>query len=260
MPGTKAKKRMGQHFLADKRVAARIVRSLKPRDGEYIVEIGPGKGALTEFLLEKGCRVTVIELDRDLIAVLQSRFGDEENIEIVSGDFLTIKADELPGRMKIIGNIPYNITTAILEKMFELKSSIESVVLTVQSEVAERVTAECGIRAYGSFTVIMAAGFDIKSLFNIPPKAFKPAPEIESTVIRLTPAAREPENFENFKSFVRGCFRQKRKTLPNSMQLGLNIPKTKCEALVDALGKGKNIRPEQLTFDEYVSLYRLWQD
>jgi 16S rRNA (adenine1518-N6/adenine1519-N6)-dimethyltransferase len=257
---SKAKKRLGQHFLTDRRIAARIVNSVDPQPGEQIVEIGPGKGALTGLLLKKGCVLTTVEFDRELIPFLKKKYSGFENLKIIAQDFLKLTADEMPAKMKIIGNIPYNITTAILEKLFDFKDKILQAVLTIQSEVAQRLTASPGTKQYGSFTVIMAAGFDIKALFHIPPSAFKPAPAVYSTVIKIVPVNHQPKDFENFKSFIRGCFKQKRKTLCNSMQLGLNIPKNSSEALISALGKEKNIRPEQLTFDDYLSLYNRWLD
>lgn len=259
MPGTKAKKRLGQHFLANRRVAARIVNSIAPQPGDNVVEIGPGKGALTDILLEKECHVTAIEFDRDMIALLKSRYNCQHNIRIIERDILRITADDLPEYGKFIGNIPYNITTAILEKLLEFKAAISQAVFTVQAEVANRLTAHPGTRAFGSFTVIMNTGFDIKALFKISPRAFKPVPKVVSTVIKLTPVNREPEDLENFKVFIRGCFRQKRKTLINSMQLGLNIPKQDCERMIIKIEKVSNVRPEQLSFNDYLNLYELWQ-
>ena len=171
---------------------------------------------------------------------------------------MEISSTDLPNNFKLIGNIPYSITTVILEKLFEFKPALVRAVFTVQSEVADRLTASPGTRANGSFTMIMHAGFDIKTMFNIRPKSFKPAPEVNSKVIKLQPVNREPENFENFITFIRGCFRQKRKTLNNSMQLGLNLPKIDCEGLIDRAGIQENIRPEQLSFDDYLKLYRVW--
>ena len=237
-----------------------MVNSINPKSGEQVVEIGPGKGALTRFLLEKGCRLTVVEFDRDMISFLKKKFSGYENLTIIGQDFLKLTVEDLPVKMKIIGNIPYNITTAILEKLLEFKDNIPEAVFTVQSEVAQRLTASAGTRQYGSFSLIMAAGFDIKTLFHIPPAAFKPSPAVDSTVIKIIPANRQPENFDGFKRFIRGCFKQKRKTLANSMRLGLNIPKKVSENLIVSLGKDKNVRPEQLTFDDYLNLCRLWRD
>ncbi|MCP4580985.1 MAG: ribosomal RNA small subunit methyltransferase A [candidate division Zixibacteria bacterium] len=256
----RAKKRLGQNFLVDNQVAARIVKAIEPQPGDHVVEIGPGKGALTEHLINADCLVTAIEFDRDLIPLLTAKFADDKNIIIIAKDFLKITPDELPERMKIIGNLPFNISTAVMEKLFEFRQAIQSAVFTVQAEVAKRLTADPKSRDYGSLTVIMAAGFDIETLFDIGAKGFRPMPAVSSSVVKLVPADRIPADFESFTSFIRGCFRQKRKTLCNSMQLGLNIPKYNCEDLIKRAGCNDGVRPEQLSFDDYTRLYDLWRD
>jgi len=256
----RAKKRLGQNFLVDNSVAARIVQALEPQPSESVVEIGSGQGALTEYLLREGCTVTAIEFDRDLIPILRAKFRQDKNITIIAGDFLKIDASKLPPKMKIIGNLPYNISTVILERLFEFRSAIETAVFTVQAEVADRLTARTGNRNYGSLSVIMAAGFDIELLFTIKPESFKPVPGVISSVIKLKPADRIPEDLEELKYFIRACFRQKRKTLNNSMQLGLNLPKYDSMSLIEKAGFKNDIRPEQLTFDNYMRLYRIWQE
>jgi len=260
MSQIRAKKSLGQHFLIDRNIAYRIVKALDPQSNENVVEIGSGKGALTAVMVKKGCRVTAIEFDSELIPVLEHKFSDMSNFTLLAKDFLAVTSADLPSRFKLIGNIPYNITTVILEKLFEFKKAVSNAVFTVQSEVADRLTASPGTRANGSFTIIMQAGFDIKAMFRVHPRAFKPVPAVGSTVIKLKPVSREPEGFENFKTFVRGCFRQKRKTLNNSMQLGLNLPKKECESMIEQIGKQDNIRSEQLSFDDYLNLYKLWCD
>jgi 16S rRNA (adenine1518-N6/adenine1519-N6)-dimethyltransferase len=259
MSTIKARKRLGQHFLMDKRIARRIVRAIDPQPGDSVIEIGPGKGALTSILLEIGCRVTAVEFDRDMTAHLRAGFGNNSKLRIIENDFLKVSFAEMPEKIKLIGNIPYNITTSILEKLFDYREILIAAVLTVQSEVADRLAAPPGNRAYGSFTVIMKAGFEIKKMFNINPRAFKPIPEIDSTVIKLASIDRMPEDFENFKAFIRGCFKQKRKTLANSMQLGLNLPKQDCEGMIKKIGKSENIRAEQLAFEDYSVLYNIWR-
>jgi len=255
----RAKKRLGQNFLIDNSVVARIVQALNPQPGDNVVEIGPGQGALTEYLVNTGCLITAFEFDRDLIPILQAKFGRKNNVNIIAEDFLKVSADNLPRYMKIIGNLPYNISTVIIERLFEFRPGIETAVFTVQSEVADRLTARSGSRDYGSLSVILAAGFDIELLFEIDPESFRPVPEVMSSVIRIIPADRMPDDFDEFKFFIRACFRQKRKTLNNSMQLGLNLPKYDSMALIDRAGFKKDIRPEQLTFDDYMKLYKIWQ-
>jgi 16S rRNA (adenine1518-N6/adenine1519-N6)-dimethyltransferase len=256
----RAKKRLGQNFLVNSDIAAKIVEAIKPQPGDHVVEIGPGKGALTEHLANEECLVTAIEFDRDLIPLLTAKFSGNRNVIIIAKDFLKVSREELPDRMKFIGNLPYNISTAILEKLFEFRDAIDSAVFTVQTEVADRLTAEPKSRDYGSLTVIMAAGFDIEPLFDIGARHFRPTPAVSSSVVRLVPTDRMPGNFDAFKSFIRACFRQKRKTLCNSMQLGLNIPKYNCEDLINKAGHNDGVRPEQLSFDDYTGLYGIWRD
>jgi 16S rRNA (adenine1518-N6/adenine1519-N6)-dimethyltransferase len=256
----RAKKRLGQNFLVDNSIATRIVQALNPQPGDSIVEIGSGQGALTGHLLTTGCFVIAVEFDRDLIPILKAKFGHEKNFTIIAKDFLKINPDELPVKMKLIGNLPYNISTVILERLFEFRPAIINAVFTVQSEVADRLTTPSGNRDYGSLSVIMAAGFDIELLFEIDPESFKPVPEVMSSVIKLNPIDRMPDDFDEFKSFIRACFRQKRKTLNNSMQLGLNLPKNNSMSLINKAGFKKDIRPEQLTFDDYMKLYKTWQN
>ena len=259
MPPYNAKKRLGQNFLIDEDIAGKIIHSLEIRAGENVVEIGPGQGALTTLLLEHGCRVTAVEFDRDLIPGLKRKFGKLQSFSLIAMDILKVSPDELPSPMKIIGNLPYNISTAILERLYLFKPAIKAAVFTVQREVAERLTAETGTSSYGSFTLIMKSSFQVESLFDIPPEAFKPKPAVTSTVIKLIPQDNEPEDFEKFKPFIRGCFRQKRKTLANSMQIGLDLPKTTCEGLIGETGFDTSIRPEQLTLKDYISIYNLWR-
>ena len=254
---TKAKKSLGQHFLTDIRIAHRIVRSLNPQAGDQVIEVGPGKGILTGILLEHGCRVKAVELDNELVAYLEKKFPQADNLELRAGDFLNFEAGEQFFNLKIVGNLPYNIATAVIARMFIFKPFLTEAVFMVQEEVARRLTAASGGRDNNAFALIMAAGFDIKILFKVAPTAFRPRPKVMSAVIKLKPVNREPEDFEGFKVFLRGCFRHKRKTLVNSMQNGLDLPKNYCKELVARLGKSPDIRAEQLSFEDYINLYRM---
>jgi 16S rRNA (adenine1518-N6/adenine1519-N6)-dimethyltransferase len=259
MPGYRPKKRLGQNFLVDDTISERIVKALDPKPGEQVVEIGPGRGALTGYLLQSGCRVTAIEFDRDLVPMLKAKFKNESNLNLIAADFLHIAADDLPDPLKIIGNLPYNISTVIIEKLHDFTAGLIDAVFTVQTEVAERLISSAGNRNYGSLTVIMNVEFNAAELFRIPPRAFKPSPKINSSVIRLTPLRREIADFENFKTFVRGCFKHKRKTLANSMESGLNLPKQQCEDMITGIGYDLKVRAEQLTVNDYLRLFASWR-
>ena len=253
------KKRLGQNFLADEAIAESIVKAIDPQPDDHVVEIGPGQGALTKYLLAEKCYVTAIEFDRDLLPILKSNIGNKPNLIIIAADIMKVAVDDLPENAKLIGNLPYNISTAVIERLYDFKTRVKLAVFTVQAEVAARLAASPGCSDYGSLTVIMQAGFEISTLFDIPPHAFNPAPQVVSSVIKIAPIEREMSEFENFKTFIRGCFRQKRKTLVNSMEIGLNIPKDMCESLIGNAGHKSDVRAEQLGFDEFMRLYELWR-
>jgi 16S rRNA (adenine1518-N6/adenine1519-N6)-dimethyltransferase len=256
MVGYRPKKRLGQNFLVDESTAERIVKALDSKPGEQIVEIGPGRGALTGFLLQTGCQVTAVEFDRDLVPMLKAKFKNQPHLNLIHDDFLRIAPDSLPSSFKLIGNLPYNISTVIIERLYEFKSKLVTAVFTVQTEVAERLISPPGNRDYGSLTVIMNAGFSAVELFRIPPRAFKPSPQINSSVIQLIPLNADIADFENFKTFIRGCFKHKRKTLANSMESGLNLPKQQCEDMIAGIGYDLKVRAEQLNVNDYLRLFR----
>jgi 16S rRNA (adenine1518-N6/adenine1519-N6)-dimethyltransferase len=260
MPRIKPKARFGQHFLMEKKYAARIVEALEPETGESIVEIGSGKGVLTDILLQKGCQVTAIELDKRLINLLNNKYRNRPSIKILPYDFLKINPSQIPNNSKILGNIPYNITSQILDKLFKFRQMITLAVLTVQAEVAANLSASSGDKGYGKSTVLLWAGFDIESLFTIPRSAFSPPPQVTSKVVRIRPANREIEDIESFRQFIRNCFCQKTKTLANSMQMGFDLPKERCEYLIQKAELDKKIRLTAVSCNDYLNLYRIWQE
>jgi 16S rRNA (adenine1518-N6/adenine1519-N6)-dimethyltransferase len=256
----KAKKSFGQNFLTNRKLAERIVDAIDPKPGDIVLEIGPGKGALTRILLEKGCHVTAIELDQQLAEYLETEFVGNPNLTLIAGDFLEIESMRFRFPLKIIGNIPYNITKEILEKLFEFEKILGCAVLTVQTEIAQKIVAAPSTKDYGLLTVIVRSSFAAQMLFGIPRKVFSPPPLVSSKTIRLIPSAQPVDSLTTFRGFLGGCFKQKRKTLVNSMQFGLMIPKSKCESLVKQAGLALEIRPEQITLDEYLILFNLWQN
>ena len=259
MSGYRPKKRLGQNFLVDESISQKIVQALDLKPGDQVVEIGPGRGALTDYLLQAECLVTAIEFDRDLVPMLKARFKKHPNLNLIAADFLKVTSSNLPTKAKFIGNLPYNISTAIIEKLYEFKEILTCAVFTVQAEVAQRLISPPGNRDFGSLTIIMGIGFTITELFKIPPRAFKPSPKVNSSVIQLIPFDHKIADFENFKAFVRGCFIHKRKTLANSMESGLNIPKQLCEDMIKGIGYDLKIRAEQLTITDYTRLFNLWR-
>lgn len=235
--GKPAKKaRLGQNFLADRRAAERIVDALGDVSQRLVVEIGPGKGVLTDLLAARAAHVAAIELDHVLGAQLRMKYALRPNVEIIEGDVLRIDFARLVGRdagtagdtrlhraprAQVIGNLPYYITSPILLRLFEHHQHIEQVVIMVQREVADRIAAEPGGREYGLLSATAQLFAKIEKLFTLPPGAFSPPPRVHSTVLRLTIAPRAEKlgvSAPAFLDFLKLAFAQKRKTLLNNLR------------------------------------------
>jgi len=256
-----AKKSFGQNFLVDQNYIGKIISALNPQTGETIIEIGAGRGALTEMLIEKAGKVFAIELDRDLIPLLKEKFSYKENFELVESDALEINFAELvnnpkskiqnPKSAKLVANLPYNISTAILQRLTEQKDCFSELILMFQREVVERITAKVGNSERGFLTVMTEAYLTAEKLFDVPPTAFLPAPKVWSAVVRLKPKIGiEIENEKIFRQIVSAGFRQKRKTITNNLKSEFeNI-----EKVLDECGIDKQRRAETLTLEEWKCL------
>ena len=216
-----ARKRFGQNFLHDPGVIARIVAAIAPRRGEHLVEIGPGQGALTFPLLERVGALTAIELDRDLAAWLRTeapRYGD---LTLIEADALTIDFSGLSGQpLRVIGNLPYNISTPLLFHALAHADAIADMHFMLQREVVERMAAPPGSKTFGRLSVMLQARCTVESLLHVPGGAFRPAPKVESAVVRLVPlpATHIAEvDFAALDRVVRAGFAQRRKTLHNAL-------------------------------------------
>jgi 16S rRNA (adenine1518-N6/adenine1519-N6)-dimethyltransferase len=258
------RKRFGQNFLTDARVAQRIAAALP--EHAYVVEIGGGTGTLTAALLHHARSVTTLELDRDLATVLRERFqNDQERLRIVTGDVLQFDlASDLQSHdapRAICGNLPYYITTPIIERIFESGDMWQSAVLMVQREYARRLTARAGTPEYGSLSVFAAYYARSEKLFDVGAAGFYPAPDVASTVVRLTP---RPERASSIRDerlllwLIRAAFSHRRKTLVNSVleQAGEepgNVRKVVASALVQA-GLSPSVRGERLTLADFCAL------
>jgi len=241
-------RKLGQHFLADRRSLDRIAAAACPEPGAVVLEIGAGAGALTGPLLRRAARVIAIERDETLVARLGRRFPEEPRLEIVAGDALEIDLARW-GRVSVAGNLPYYITSPIIERILKLGGLVERAVLLVQKEVAERLTASPGSRNYGFLTVQTRLFSRPELLFSVPPSAFRPPPKVQSAVVRLTPVAvAESLDTAGFLRFAGLCFRQKRKTLRNNL-LGAYAKEN-----LESLPEGR-LRAEQIDVARLIELY-----
>jgi 16S rRNA (adenine1518-N6/adenine1519-N6)-dimethyltransferase len=221
------KRRYGQNFLVGHGYPARIVAALGPRPGEEILEIGPGEGALTQLLLEAGAHVTAIEVDADLIPLLNARFGATSRFRLLHADALTVDLGALhsPGlRVRVVANLPYYISTAMVQHLLAHRHCVEEMVLMLQREVVERIIAPPGSRTYGYLSILVQLFCRADVLFDVPPGAFHPAPKVDSSVLRLRPTAEPAIPVGDVRAFLTLCqvlFSQRRKTLANNLRAGL---------------------------------------
>ena len=261
-----AKKSFGQNFLIDQNYISKIISALNPLENETIIEIGAGRGALTERLLESGANIFAIELDKDLIPLLQERFGQSENFSLVEKDALRLdfskfKTPNSEPKIKLVANLPYYISTAILQKLIEQRKAFSEMILMFQREVVERIGAEPGNKERGFLTVFVQAYLQTEKLFDVPPTAFRPVPKVWSSVIRFKPKSEsEIENEELFRKIVSAGFRQKRKTLVNNLK---NAPefvyktsgiKENPALILEKLEIRPDRRAETLTIEEWIKL------
>jgi 16S rRNA (adenine1518-N6/adenine1519-N6)-dimethyltransferase len=219
----RTRKRFGQHFLHDPAIIRRIVQTLAPRTPGHLVEIGPGRGALTQLLLESGGALDVIEIDRDLGAALGERFAHSQGLVLHEADALefdfTALARERGARLRIIGNLPYNISTPLLFHLLQSAAVIEDMHVMLQREVVDRVVAQPGSADYGRLTVMLAPWVHTDRLFEIGPGAFQPPPRVWSAMVRLT--VRPTPSFAvspHYATVVAAAFGQRRKTLRNALK------------------------------------------
>jgi len=261
------RKRFGQHFLHDAGILRRIVEAIAPRPDDRVVEIGPGEGALTLPLLRAARRMTAIELDRDLIVALAERVRDVGDLTIVSADVLTVdftalaaggtaEPGLLPGgsQLRIVGNLPYNISTPILFHCLDHAAAIADMHFMLQKEVVERMAAPPGSKTYGRLSVMLQLRCSVEALFKVPPGAFRPPPKVDLAIVRLTPlpASALPDiDPRALDRVVRAAFGQRRKTLANALRDVLSAAK------IESAGVDPRARAEQLAPDAFVALARL---
>ena len=274
-PGRR-KPKLGQHFLVDKTAAARIAEALGDISQSTVLEIGPGRGALTSLLARRARRLIAIELDRVLAAQLRMNLALAPNVEIIEGDILAVDLDTIfgpkpgstrpginhqPERVKVVGNIPYFLTSDILLRLFEYRQYFETILLMVQREVADRLAAPPGKSEHGLLSATAQLYARIDKLFTLLPEAFSPPPKVHSTVVRLTLDPRleslhVPE--ADFIAFLKFSFGQKRKTLWNNLKE--KYPPELLRAALEKTGVKGNVRAEALSLEKTAALYRALVD
>lgn len=248
------RKRFGQHFLHDQRIIGKILAAITPKPGDTLVEIGPGLGAITLPLLERCGTLTAIELDRDVIPELEVAAKDRGQLHIIQADALKTRLAPLApaGRkLRIVGNLPYNISTPLLFHFLEESACIQDMHFMLQKEVVDRMAAGPGGKEYGRLTVMLAAHCKVERLFNIGSGAFRPPPKVESSFVRLTPYTVAPfpiADRERYGRVVTAAFSHRRKTLRNALS-GLVD-----EAAIRAAGIDPQARPETLSAGDFAKL------
>ena len=255
----RAKKSLGQNFLVDPNLQRKIVEAVEPGAADTVMEVGPGQGALTDLLAAEAGRLIAVELDDRLAEELAGRFEGADHVTIVHADIL----DWEPGALlagapvKVVGNIPYNITSPLLFRVMEWRPAPERIVVMVQREVADRITAAPGEKAYGALTVGIRAGAEVERLFHVGRGAFRPVPNVDSTVVRIRPRPTEgPGTGDALRSLTRAAFGLRRKQLQKILRIapGYELPAEQAEAVLEAVGVATAARPETLDPDTFIAL------
>ena len=251
------RKSLGQHFLRDQRALGRIADALQLTGAETVVEIGPGRGALTDLLVPRARRLIAIEVDRALVPILRARYADRSHVMVIEADVLSVNLGEVAqGAYRLVGNVPYYITTPILFHALKAPRP-EMAVYLVQREVAERIVAPAGSDAYGALSVNVQALAEPTLLFTVPASAFQPPPKVESAVIRVVPRVRPlvaEEDESRFSRFVLACFGLRRKQLTRVVRTVASLPAETAAAVIAAAGLDGMARPETLAPAEFVRL------
>ncbi|QWF71720.1 16S rRNA (adenine(1518)-N(6)/adenine(1519)-N(6))-dimethyltransferase RsmA [Methylomonas paludis] len=251
-----ARKRFGQNFLQDQHIIQQILAQARPLAGQHWLEIGPGLGALTRPLLKTGIKLDVVELDRDLVSYLQTEFADQPQLTIHSADALKFDFSSLVStteKLRIIGNLPYNISTPLMFHVLENFACVADMHFMLQKEVVERICAEPGNKQYGRLSVMMQYFCEVEYLFDVPPESFHPAPKVTSAIVRLTPHQTAPVEIRDLPSFqllVTTAFSQRRKTIRNSLK---NLVS---DQVMSSLGIDPNLRAEALSLQQFALLNR----
>lgn len=256
----KARKRFGQNFLVDHGIINNIVRSVHPLKTDQIVEIGPGKGAITELLASECDNLSVIELDRDLVPWLKVKFEKHPNFQLFQADALKFDFAQLinTGKpLRIVGNLPYNISTPLIFHLLSYADKVQDMHFMLQKEVVKRMAAEPGTGAYGRLGIMVQYYCAVENLFEVPPTSFDPPPKVDSAIVRLMPYKKLPfvaKNVKTLESLVNVAFQQRRKTLRNALKSLLEPEQ------LEGLPVDLSLRPENISLEDYVKLSNILCD
>jgi len=261
-----AKKSFGQNFLIDDNVLSNIVESANVTEQDTVIEIGPGLGNLTHYILEKNAKVIAFEIDKDMVDILKERFSSNTNLKIVNKDILKVDMSEYLNtkNIKIIANLPYYITSPIIFKLLEYRKSIQSITIMIQKEVAERIVAKPHSKDYGVLTINTNYIADVEKLFDVFNTSFIPAPNVTSSVIQIVPNSLKEDALaikdeDIFKELVKKAFSARRKKLSNSLQnSGIrNLSKQDIDKIIKEVGLSENCRAEEINIEKYVRMANL---
>ena len=258
-------KKFGQNFLIDEHVLDKIIRAAEITKDDYVLEIGPGIGTMTQYLAQAAGKVIAVEIDKNLIPILEDTLSGYDNVRVINEDVLKLDLKKLADEenngkpVKVVANLPYYITTPIIMGLFENEVPVESITVMVQKEVADRMQTGPGNKDYGALSLAVQYYADPYIVANVPPNCFMPRPKVGSAVIRLTCHQEKPVQVQDEKlmfNIIRASFNQRRKTLANGLKNAatLDFTKEEVEAAIDALGKGASVRGETLTLEEFARL------
>jgi 16S rRNA (adenine1518-N6/adenine1519-N6)-dimethyltransferase len=247
------KKRFGQNFLKDENLLKKIVSSANLK-GENVIEIGPGMGSLTKYIVKDASFVYAYEVDTTLKTHLSEMFHND-NIIIFFEDFLEADLSHYQGDISVIGNIPYNITSPIIFKLIET-DAVKKITIMIQKEVGERITAQPNTKAYNALSVILQTSYDIKKIVDVNKKMFYPVPKVDSVVIQMI---KKTHLDEDFQTFVKACFKQKRKTLANNLLEALISDKERLYKVLNSLNYTNDVRAEAIKQTDFINLFNYFK-
>jgi len=262
----RAKRALGQNFLVDPNVQRKIVAALDPGPGDEVLEIGPGVGALTRHLAGRVRRLVLVELDNALAARLREEFAGDPSVEVLNEDVLEVPLERIsadPGRLKVIGNIPYNITTPILFGLLERRPRPAAIVLMVQREVADRILEPAGSKTYGALAVGVQSVADVSRVMNVSRDAFRPVPDVMSSVVRIVPhdpPRLTPDDEAALRELTRAAFQQRRKQFQRILRDAYDLSVDEVAAVGRAAGMDLVQRPETFSPQKFIDLARVLRD